>query len=435
MQKRRTNRRRTLAFPARLSTLEYMEHGTRTAMSGLTEFLGAGLLGALATTTVIAGETYSTQMLGYGDMRIFDGPAFTQLEPTVSLPAATTPGSLTVADTTPTLAASSGLTINLSKGSALLANSAASMAFDRAAAFWESQFQDPVEININANLGALGTNIIGASNPTLLIGDFDFLRDAVVADQASHRPGDITSLLPSNATASFIVPAIPGFVQYDIGGLSLTSANAKALGLGADIPPAVTVDASIVYSSQFNFDFDRSDGIAAGTIDFEGIAIHEIGHALGFVSEVDRVDSLLEALQSATLFPSVLDLFRLDASNDESTFASAPRLLIPGFDLGADGDFTQQVSFFGNGDSYLMSTGSIFGDGRQASHFKDGLNIGIMDPTFAFGELGIVSVADLRAFDVIGWDLVAVPLPAAVFLFCGALLLLFVAAQRPVRHL
>ena len=61
-----------------------------------------------------------------------------------------------------------------------------------------------------------------------------------------------------------------------------------------------------------------------------------------------------------------------------------------------------------------FSTGTTFGDGRQASHWKDNLGIGIMDPTAGTGELLAISAADIQAFDVIGWtkaQAAAVPEP------------------------
>jgi hypothetical protein len=57
------------------------------------------------------------------------------------------------------------------------------------------------------------------------------------------------------------------------------------------------------------------------------------------------------------------------------------------------------------------------GDGRQASHWKDDLGLGIMDPTANLaGQVNTVSALDLRAFDVMGWDLAAtaaVPEPSS----------------------
>jgi hypothetical protein len=40
-----------------------------------------------------------------------------------------------------------------------------------------------------------------------------------------------------------------------------------------------------------------------------------------------------------------------------------------------------------------------------------------MDPTFAPGELGIVTNLDLRAFDVIGFNSTAVPEPTTLAIF------------------
>ena len=65
----------------------------------------------------------------------------------------------------------------------------------------------------------------------------------------------------------------------------------------------------------------------------------------------------------------------------------------------------------------IFANGSTFGDGRQASHWKDNLGAGIMDPTAGFGELLNITSNDIRALDVIGYDLVAVPEPATCALF------------------
>ena len=53
------------------------------------------------------------------------------------------------------------------------------------------------------------------------------------------------------------------------------------------------------------------------------------------------------------------------------------------------------------------------GDGRQASHWKDGdlsgNTLGLMDPTLDFGQINGISSADLNAFDAIGWEVVPEP--------------------------
>jgi hypothetical protein len=74
-----------------------------------------------------------------------------------------------------------------------------------------------------------------------------------------------------------------------------------------------------------------------------------------------------------------------------------------------------------------FSTGRIYGDEEQASHWKDNLGLGIMDPTAQpAGQINIPSTLDLVAFDVIGWNLV--PEPSSALL--GSLSLLFVMTRR-----
>jgi hypothetical protein len=76
------------------------------------------------------------------------------------------------------------------------------------------------------------------------------------------------------------------------------------------------------------------------------------------------------------------------------------------------------------------SLGRNFGDGRQASHWKDNLGRGIMDPTFAPGELGIVTNLDLRAFDIMGFNSTAVPEPTSVAIFGSGLILLGIVRRK-----
>jgi hypothetical protein len=76
-----------------------------------------------------------------------------------------------------------------------------------------------------------------------------------------------------------------------------------------------------------------------------------------------------------------------------------------------------------------FATGLNFGDGRQASHWKDGLGIGIMDPTAAPGELLAISQNDILALDTIGWD-VAVPEPGTIVLLAGGFAAILVRRRR-----
>lgn len=174
--------------------------------------------------------------------------------------------------------------IAIAAGAQLAANTAAFEAFQRAADTWGSFISDPVQITITADLADLGNpNTIGSASSFLLQGGFDLLRNAMLADD----PGDpLLQALPMLDGFSATLPA-----GINLGSdLLLTKANGKALGFtGLDLAFGVS-DATITFNSTFAFDYDRGNGITPGTIDFESVALHEIGHALGFISSVDDVD-------------------------------------------------------------------------------------------------------------------------------------------------
>jgi len=288
-----------------------------------------------------------------------------------------------------------GFDIVLVPGAGLAANAGALAAFERAAAQWEALITDPIVVTIDADFADLGNPaIIGQASSVLLQGPFDLIRDAVVAD--ADADDDVVAAMPTAAQFSASLPS--GFALS--GFLLGSKANLKALGF-ADLDASFGVsDATITFNETFAFDLDSSDGVDPGTIDLETVAVHEIGHALGFFSIVDGVDGAI----GGAVTPSTLDLYRFRARGGNpgsaSRFTRSRRSATPG----ADEIFDDIES------ESRLSTGIYGGDGRQASHWKDdvltGTFIGVMDPTLAAATIEPITAADRRAFDLVGYDIV-----------------------------
>jgi hypothetical protein len=307
-----------------------------------------------------------------------------------------------------------GFDIQIIPGSNLAANPAALAAFNRAALQWEARISNPITVTINADLAPLGAGILGSASSTMFTGGYNLIRNAVAAQATSlDEAADdaITGFLPTSSTFTATMPT--GFSLT--GNILATRANLKALGFTAlgDFD-----DASITFSSNFGFDYDNSDGVGAGLFDFESVAAHEIGHALGFVSSVDDIDFLISQNQTAAISLTTLDLFRFVDGGigvdpvDAATFGTATRNLVPGATAITDFGTDQ----WGIGSEFLMATGVSNGDGRQASHWKDNLGIGLMDPTLAPGSVVPLTEADFRALDLIGWNIAAIPETSSVLL-------------------
>ncbi len=297
------------------------------------------------------------------------------------------------------------LDIVINPGSALSSNPQALAAFNRAAVQWEALFSDPVTVTISANLISIANaGVLGQASSVELFDSFNNVRGLMIADAGPTEPA--LAFLPTAAQFSAYLPS--GFSFFTSGGQPVilgSKANFKALGYNATALDTLfgATDATIEFNSNFTFDYNNSDGVTSGTVDFESVAAHEIGHALGFLSTVDRVDALVGNGQTAAIAPFTLDLFRfrnLDQPTSLADFTLTPRSLLPQ-------DASVWSDFFAD---YNFSTGVAVGDGRQASHWKDnvltGSYIGLMDPTLSSGVIAPITQADIRALGYIGWNVV-----------------------------
>ncbi|MDM4766545.1 NF038122 family metalloprotease [Pelomonas sp. SE-A7] len=300
-------------------------------------------------------------------------------------------------------------------GNAAVTGTKAEKGFKIAAKYWESVLTNDAKIEINVGYAKLDPGVLGGTNSNLL----EFLPiDAYYGALAATGNSALDALAVSNLSPlnvnGGVSALVPGYLTPGLGidvsagkrlapddainsTLALTTANAKALG--ANFAPG-TIDARILFSNQYAFDFDPTDGIKSGYIDFVGVAIHEIGHALGFVSGADDFDYSdgYGGRVDGAWWAYGLDMFRYGAPGQLDW---AP---VTDAYFSLDGGVS---AFYGG----YFSTGPINGDGNQASHWKEPNQqapcsnfLGTMNPYICGGKMDEVSALDLAAFDAIGWN-------------------------------
>lgn len=263
---------------------------------------------------------------------------------------------------------------------------AARDALEAGAQYIEKQFTDNVTVTIGVSMANMGSGVIGATGSSYVSPpSYSTARAGLVAGMDADDT--IQDFLPLGST-------LP--VRYSGASATITNENqvwATRANFKAALGSATGSDANMQFNTQFPFDFDPTDGITGGMMDFQSVVVHEVGHALGFTSGADFRTNDLE----------MLDLYRFqrtDGTGDYNPdtveeFQVTPRTVsnnTPNEDVNSD----------------LISVEWRMSDGNpnQASHFREGVN-GIMDPTLAFGQTfspGFFRTSDRAMFDAIGWD-------------------------------
>ncbi|HEX2268688.1 MAG TPA: NF038122 family metalloprotease, partial [Pyrinomonadaceae bacterium] len=196
----------------------------------------------------------------------------------------------------------------------------AKAAFIRAAASWEAVINSPITIYLEADYGATNfgqawsEGVLGStSSPSLSSVSYSTVRNNLINGANTPTKQAIYQALPAGSlpvnTGSGVATTV-----------SVSASIARAIGLLNPIAQQSEGKARIGFNSNFSFDFDRSNGIS-GT-DFESVAAHEIGHALGFTSRSGST--------TATTMPAIWDLYRFRSGTTSATFSSAQRIMTIG---------------------------------------------------------------------------------------------------------
>jgi hypothetical protein len=179
------------------------------------------------------------------------------------------------------------------------ANAAAiEAAFNTVAQDYSGQFANNAQINVQVSWGSVGGHALSngavASTLSSLYGYYNYGQvKSWLTSAAQSNPSD-TALAIAVANLPPTAPAGP--TQYVV-----PSSEAKLLGLIS--PTQSSFDASIGFG-RFGYTFDPTNGVAAGTFDFQAVAAHELDEALGRISGFHN---------TTPTFRTVFDLFRYKA--------------------------------------------------------------------------------------------------------------------------
>jgi hypothetical protein len=276
--------------------------------------------------------------------------------------------------------AANAMTIVLNNTGGVEQGTAAYTGFRAAADYWQSVFTDDVSLTFNVGFSSAGfaPTTLGSTSSASSAKATTLWKSALTNDATTALDNSVVSHLPNVLNSQ----------------VTLNNTVQKALGIYTG--SATAVDATIRFNSARAFDFDPRDGFQSVASDFISVAVHEMGHALGFTSNVGTNTTNASR-------PANTDLFRYKNGTWDISYAGDPYFSI-------DGGATE---FMGNAG---FSAGP---DGFQTSHWREGRRqhdgvsctvllekqVGILDPTGGLCQEGIVTAQDLAIFDAMGWNL------------------------------
>lgn len=289
-------------------------------------------------------------------------------------------------------------------------------AFEMAGKIWSSYLTDNATVNIAVDVQKdfAGNTIAGAISR---VNDYSFdkfnkaLREDIISstDQAAVNSNSFSN---KEFQARFDIVDKNnqrGNSEQKSKNLQVNSANAKALGLdnaGTVLDGYIVMRDLTGTNTSWDYNFIRGNTTPKNSVDFISVAVHEIGHVLGFQSSVDRPwlnadmnsKEYAASLQDRANAASPLDLFRY---SDRSKTGSKETDIKIDLEIGGNPFLSlggeSVIGRFDNGVDTKRG-----GSGKQASHWQSG---GIMDAEIQRGALPAITNLDLTAFDAIGWNI------------------------------
>jgi hypothetical protein len=277
-------------------------------------------------------------------------------------------------------------------------------AVELAGSIWSAYLQDiDVVVNVHVEMtnGVLPAGKLGGATPAIQKINYDKFKEGLGADGTANIHQLPTSTYRSDKYRTRLAGGIINSSNYE---LLTTTANNKALGndISGD---ASGLDAYIQLEQSVNWSYRYAGGkVDQNQYDFVSVAIHEIGHSLGFISGIDALSGLA--------LPTALDMFRYstESANQRAidyTVGGTKYFSINGgqnpfnFTQSEENTPTVHQALFSTGENTLLG-----GDGDQASHWKCSSQpyLGIMSSTISMGGIRKISRLDLTALDYIGWE-------------------------------